>query len=330
MNRKLIETSTLIIGSGLAAQVAKLRNPSAAMVDSSYIPGGLYAQIETPLGLFSRCPAFSENPLPGFIETEIDVVWLKEGYYEDKVYAYEDRDLFQRPRFLDLVINIERSRRAYFSLTPLKNLIDRPRSPITANIRVIDLERNVAALSNGIIVRFNRIIYTWPLDRLPMLIRPLDKELQELLSELRTLTSVRIFVSMLIVKNVEKLRSDVITLFLHGTKASRLHTIIAIPLSKQFHLLYVFTSFGPRYGLLPGIIEKFFSELRKFLKVKARNIVDEYHYEYSYLALSKISEELWKNILTEFKKRGIRLWGRLGLWREMEISSITSSFLNDF
>ena len=327
MERKLVKVDTLVIGSGITAQILKARRPATVLVDASYAPGGLYAVLKTPLGMYSRCPAFSEEPLRGFLEVETEVTYLKDGDYESKVYAYEDPSQFQRTRFLDIVKHAEHCSKLFLSLNPIKAVVGRPYTPIVANIRAIHVEKQLVTLNNGMVITFSNLVYTWPLDRLPTLVRSCPKDLYAVFEELLPrLRSVRMLASMLIVRDVESLRHDRITVLIHATRASRIHTIIAIPLNSHTHLVYVYTSFGDRYRLLPGIIEKFFSELRRFLGLRPKNIVDEHHYEYSYFAISRVEESIIGELCDELKKFGIVPEGRLGLWQEISLRSIVERY----
>ena len=112
--------------------------------------------------------------------------------------------------------------------------------------------------------------------------------------------------------------------FIHATKASRMHTTLLIPLNDDTTLLYTITSFSNKYPLLPGIVEKLYSELRKFkILTEFDKVVHEIPITYLYGILSKpdttLISELEEVLINEYN---IELFGRIAEWHEYNVSEL--------
>ena len=257
----------------------------------------------------------------------IQVNTLKSGDYLKKVVAYENPEEYQLSWPLYWCDNKTLCYNTLYTLFKNGTLL----SPqhIVSNVRIIDLERKLIVLSNGLQILYEKLIYTWPLDRILYYIKCSSRSCEIIYRLLNTLRlhAIGIFILILIFKHKD--RKDIykeknIITFIHATKASRMHTTLLIPLNDDVTLLYTITSFSNKYPLLPGIVEKLYSELRKFRVLTEFDIViHEIPITYLYGVLSKpdstLIGELSDILINEYN---IELFGRVAEWHEYTVSEL--------
>ncbi len=277
--------------------------------------GGILAPIQSILGTISLIPVVSEcNTKNQCIDSE--VIMVKQGDYLSKLVGYTNPDEYQR-LWLKEWLEIFSRGKVTIDLNPLEKAPRLTKPRIVTNIRKIDIDKKVAALSNGTIIMFERLISSWPLD---ILLSKLTKVPSSCLELKHHLNYVSAHLSIFIEKLEEHL--DKAYIYIHATKASRFHTALKIPLTQPYAVTYVFTSFSHAYPLLPGITEKILSEMRKFKIVNEHNIVDERHVVITYFALSKAPKDLLEQCIDELRSEGIDCVSRLSVWREMALHEL--------
>ncbi len=326
-----VEVELLVFGSGVAAltviAVAKRRGLRTLVVDPDPSFGASIAYSTERDIAIQRVPVLLtlqelealSIPKSCALELNVEPIVLKEGDYRAKVCGYsskqyqtpwplrwvEKRDtLYYVPNLLDYVVNVLGLSR--------KDIL----SHVVSNLRVIDLSKRVAVLSLGTIIRFRNAVWTWPCDTL---FRHLAKRDREELSELSKNLEELEFVGMHIL-SVASIEHRKPTMYIHATKASRMHTAITIPISDNISLTYAITSFSRSYPLLPGITEKLLSELRRFHIVDVKKIAVERVYTTMYGALPE--GVTLEKLVEELQCRGLILWGRLALLREISVVDI--------
>ncbi|MDK6027780.1 hypothetical protein QPL79_00120 [Ignisphaera sp. 4213-co] len=194
---------------------------------------------------------------------------------------------------------------------------------IEGNVRRIYVDSRTIMLSTGLVIKYKELVYTWPLTMLGDLIVTKNKELKLFLDKLvNELKYSSLFIRSYIVEERND-NENVISLYIHATKASRLHTIIKIPLAKNTHLFYAITSYSKNYPLLPGIGEKIDSELRKHkLFTNITKILEFNNINIVYGVLNKIDKELINLIKNALLPYNIKLFGRVAEWIEYDIPTI--------
>jgi len=315
-----LNVDLLVLGSSLSSLVAiqdsSVRQLSILVIDIKPRIGGLLSTITTVAGSISLVPIVTppSTSVAQGLALRSKLIVLKEGDYESKVHGYEAPNLYQGSWFVTWrkLFNAPEVKIVTDSSTVLPKLA-KPR--IVTNIRRIDAEKRVALLSNGLVIKYRALLSSWPLDTLLTRLSTIPKACRSLQTNLR---SVPIHVS-IIVEESSNVDEDEVLMYVHETKASRFHTAIKIARG-NYAVTYVFTSYSSRYPLMPGIIEKIFSEMRKFRIVDERKIVDERHYSYLYASLSRVDDV--HQCINELLDENIVCTGRLGLWHESSLSDL--------
>lgn len=337
-----VKADLVVLGSGISASiaytVASRRNLNVLAIDPSFRTSYPLIIEEVNLKNSSKRIGISKLPIltPNhklYIDKASCVCYnmqtntLKSGDYLKKIVAYETPEEYQ---LLWPLYWYDSKTLCYNALyTLFKNGVLSSPQHIVSNVRVIDVERKLVVLSNGLQVLYNRLIYTWPLDRVLYYIKCTShycKKIHQLLNTLR-LRAIGVFILILILKHksMQDIRNEKsIAMFIHATKASRMHTTLLIPLNNGITLLYSIASFSNRYPLLPGIVEKLYSELRKFkILTEFSTVIHEIPITYLYGVLNKpdtaLVNELKEIFIAEYN---FELFGRVAEWREYALSEL--------
>lgn len=326
------DTDIIVIGSGASAlatlYTARELGLSAMAVDSAYVDGGYLQTIDTPYTI-QKAPFFIyRNELNFFSSLGIDaecldveVKLIKEGDYRKKTLGFSGLDV-QKNWFTEW-INTGTLCLKPFLFKELKKALgfqeDRP-IHVVSNVRRIDMRRKVVALTIGDIVKYNRLIYTWPLEILPRYIYPEDtrKRVAEIIEGLGLdYTSIYILTSAL--RNRRQDRG--IEIYVHATKASRMHTAILVN-TDDCAVLYAITSYSKEYPLLPGIYEKMISELKRYRIAKKHDMVKSYSINIVYGLINKVNQNTLRELEQYLQEHDIYIFGRLAQWQEGSIKDI--------
>ena len=329
----MIEVDVAVIGSGVAALKAvagaRALNRSYIAIESSYGRGG-YIQSIGRTYRYLKSPLFIPQKVIDMLESsgiEHDVRCfnverhvLKGGSVDIKMLGYREIAV-QRNWFREW---LEQNTLCYSSniFKHLEQLLKTPlteKSIAVSNIRKIDLDRHIVALSNGLLIKYGKLVYTWPLDLLPKYIymRIGGEKIRRLVESL-ALDYISIYTLSYI--STEVGRGGSIELYIHGTKASRFHTALKIPIDSG-NITYIITSYSASYPLLPGITEKLHSEARKYRLVKEADIVEYNVSETIYALINQIDRGLFSELQQTLSEYGVALYGRLGMWREQDLHS---------
>jgi hypothetical protein len=328
----MIDIDIAVIGSGLAAlkaiSTAKTFNKSYIAIDSTYSVGGyiqsigrLYRYLKSPLFIPQKAiDILEENSIQHNIKCYNTVKnILKEGPIDIKTAGYRSISI-QRNWFKEWLEQktLCYSNEVFKYIEQLLKASLKERF-IASNIRKIDLDRNIVALSNGLIIKFKRLIYTWPLDILPRYIYgEKSKKVEEIVKNLN-LDYTSIYILSYI--SIETETRDYIEFYIHGTKASRLHTAIKIPID-SYSITYIVTSYSSSYPLLPGIAEKLYSEAKKYGLINIPKTIEYNSTETIYALISNIDRNKFNELQQIASEYNIALYGRLGMWRESDIYSM--------
>lgn len=321
-----------VVGSGLAAltalAVARASGATAIAIDASYRDGG-YLQVIEGVAPVPKAPLFLDeadaralNSLGIEVEcldVEVDVV--KHGDYNSKTLGFSEVNV-QRNWFTWWI----ESKRLCISLDLFNNLKrvfglpkDRP-IHIASNIRKIDLSKNVLALSCGSAVKYRKLVYTWPLTHLPRLVYPRDYgyKIDELVKGLGIdFVSLYMLTALLPRREAE---SDAIEIYVHSTKASKMHTAIVTP-AQGISALYAITSYSKRYPLVAGINEKLLSELRKHRIATPKEIIGRHSLNIVFGLINKPHTSL-KPLAQLLETFNVYLFGRVAQWREYSVGEM--------
>jgi protoporphyrinogen oxidase len=331
-----MKMNVVIVGSGIAAlktytTAYNRKNIDTLIVDINPI-GGLLASI----GLIYKYPI-----APIFIDQDavtlfhncnftchpIEVHILKEGNILDKVKGFAPFDV-QRLWLYELA----KKKIACFSLQlyecilKMLNLNAGTIRRVHDSIRKIDVVNQIVTTSQGFILKYENLIYTWPLDLLIKTIT--NTKSSSMLTLLNSVTArlkyVSIYIrSYIIYERIPEEKEQKLKLYFHGTRASRVHTIIKIPMGKYKALLYALTSYSEYYPLLPGIGDKIHSELRKHRIITSSTQVLDYNdVNVVYGFLNILPREVLKEVCEELRKHNIVLFGRVAEWKEYDVPSL--------
>lgn len=323
-----IEVDVAIIGSGVAAlralYTARQLNKLAIAVDASYTDGGYLQVID---GSIPKAPLFlTKDSIKLFeklgIEVEcfdVELKVVKEGDYNAKALGFTYIDI-QRNWFSEW-LNQSSLCFGLDIFNRLKMSLGFPRDKhihLQSSIRRIDVRRRVITLTTGDIIRFRRLVYTWPLELLPKYVFPMDErtKIEELVRSMGVdYVSVYILTVLL---SKESRGLNPIEIYTHATKASRMHTAISVSI-KDLRLVYAITSYSKSYPLLPGIQEKLLSELRKHRIAQPINIIKDYGVNIVYGLINKVDVNMMKKLDEVLNKVDIYLFGRLAQWRDLSV-----------
>jgi len=323
----LSHADIVLLGCGIhnlviADRIAQnLKHIKVLAIDVNFKPGGCLAPISTIAGSVSLVPVVSIERSSD-IQAEIEI--LKDGDFERKFAGYEDPNNFQRLWFSEWVHAFQLGK-VKIELNPTRNFYRHSIPRILANISFISLNSRSIKLSNGIVIRYHLALSTWPLDIILSKIIDLPRDCAELLTHLKAV-STHITI---VVEKLDKEVENLVKLYLHGTRASRTHTFLKVFLGTHA-IVYAYTSFSRRYPPLPGMIEKIFSELKRFKIVDMKKVVDEKHGVVTYSAISRVDRELVRKCTYTLESYGFLLCERLGIWRDSSLSDIISSAASNY
>jgi len=328
----MIDIDIAVIGSGLAAlkavSTAKTFNKSYIAIDSTYSVGGyiqsigrVYRYLKSPLFIPQKAiDILEENNIKHNIKCyNVIKNILKEGSIDIKTAGYRSISI-QRNWFKEW---LEQKTLCYsnevFKYIELLLKTSLKERFIASNIRKIDLDKSIIALSNGLIIKFKRLIYTWPLDLLPRYIY--GERSREVIEIIKSLNLDYISIYTLSYISIEAEARNDIEFYIHGTRASRLHTAIKIPID-SYSITYIVTSYSSSYPLLPGITEKLYSEAKKYMLIDTSKTIEYNTSEAIYALINNIDRDAFNKLQQTFSEYNIVLYGRLGMWRESDIYSM--------
>lgn len=329
----MMDIDVVVIGSGISAlkalYVAKLYNRNALAVDVHGGDGG-YIQLLDGEDAVAKAPLFIDLDEADFLHSlgidvkcyEVKHSVLKSGNYVLKTVGFIDIDVQMNwfTRWLNsnkLCFDVE-------LFTKLKKSYEFPTyRPIhsVANIRKIDVEKKILALSTGTIIKYSKIVYTWPLELLPQNLYPnsIKNIIEQFLNQLE-LKYVSLYIYTTLAKSIEP-KENLITIYTHATKASKIHTAIALHLHNK-KIMYTATSYTKQHPLIPGIREKIVSELKKHRITNSIDALKKHYTNITYGLLNKINENILKELEQLLENHDIILFGRIAQWREKTIKEI--------
>ena len=333
-----IERDLAIIGSGIAAicviSLAIEHRITYIAIDPDPLEGGIVASLlSTPVPR-PRVPVLLNREEINFLGinryehayicSDLKIQILKRGDYETKIKAYTKTEI-QKPWFIRWI------HESYLCFIPnivniIKNTLNVrvSRIHVISNIRRIDVDKRIIVTNTGNIIRYKRLVYTWPLDTLLNYLYTRNEILYHKLSNIikqLNLKPIGIYLLNLFTPYIPKYEK--LTITLHETKASRIHTVISIPLG-NIVLHYLFTSFSENHPPLAGLSEKIYSEIRKHKLFDISLVQDEYPIVTRYGILNRVSSSLIKELSDSLFEQNIILFGRLALWNEISILSLVS------
>jgi len=201
---------------------------------------------------------------------------------------------------------------------------------LIANISRIDIERKIVFTSIGAAIKYRKtLVYTWPLDLLPKILyssNPSVTSSVNQLIDLLNLEPVGVYTTTLIFPRSDV--HDTVSLYIHGTRASRMHTAVKLSIG-ELSVIYAFTSVSKRYKPIGGLTEKIFSDLKKHRVSDPDSAVDEFSFYIHYGILNEVNTNLIRELVRMLYDSDIRLYGRIALWREVGILDLilgTSGF----
>ncbi|MEM1560499.1 MAG: hypothetical protein QXZ41_02495 [Ignisphaera sp.] len=329
----MLEVDILVVGSGIATlkalQVAEELGRRFIAVDSTYLDGG-YAQVLEKETWLPKAPLFVYEEDVDFFRSlgievrcfDVNVSTIKSGDYTAKTLSYTDIDV-QKNWFLEW-INSKKLCLHKNIFSELKKVLgyvyDKP-IHIASGIRRIDLAYNVAALTNGVIVKFKQLIYTWPLPLLPKLLAP-ENVKQNIAQMVESLNLKHVSTYILVALLASSANcGNKLEIYVHSTKASKMHTAVSFNIEEQ-KILYAITSYTKNNPLLPGIHEKLISELKRFKIATPKNIEKTYGQNITYALISKTNPRQIEELKQKLLQLNVYLYGRLGQWREQTIKEI--------
>lgn len=328
----MIEVDIVVIGSGVSAlsalSIAKSLGKKAIAVDLVYLDGGYLQALDsdthvhkTPVFIGSEDVGFFEKLGVDIVCLEPELVVIKKNSYLDKTLGFAGIDV-QRNWFIEWV-NSRKLCTSPDMFSKLKKALGFEKDRlihIPSGPRKIDAEKKIIALASGELVKYKHIVYTWPLSTIHRYLRPADlaKKIKEHVEGL-SLDYVSIYMLSAQLQNRDS--QDKLRIYTHETKASRMHTAIALDLKKT-SLVYAITSYSRRYPLLPGIYEKMLSEIRRFRISTPLAIAKGYGINIVYGLISKASTQALEHLKNTLDEIDIHLFGRLGQWRDQTVREI--------
>lgn len=329
----MMDVDVAVIGSGLSAlkvlHLVKLYGKRALVVDVLGSDGGNLQLLDGGYEV-AKLPIFMDLDDVFFLQKlgidvacyEIEHKTLKSGNYVLKTLGFMDIDV-QENWFVKWI----NSNRLCFDaklFAKLKSSLGFPgyRSIHSlASIRKIDAEKKILVLSTGGIVRYSKIVYTWPLEILPQYLYPntLKHHVLHTLGQLG-LRYVSLYLYLAVARNTESVDNR-ITIYTHGTKASRMHTATVV-YSQNMKVMYIATSHTNHHPLIPGVGEKIISELRKHRIASPTDILKKHDINVTYGLLNRINESTIKELEQLLENYNIILFGRVAQWREKTVRGI--------
>jgi len=327
----IIEVDIAVIGSGLSAikavSISYNLGRKTIKIDSQTSEGGILQSVDGGLVL-TKVPVFIDQNLVQKINVDearcfnIERIVLKEGNIMAKILGYSD--IVAEKTWIDRWLSrdslcysphIFRSIKRYLGISG-KNLY------LVSNIRRIDIERQLIALSNGILVKYKKLIYTWPLDVIETYIfsnrEDVRKTIREKIMDLM-LKNISMYITLFV--HSSDTEEQKLVIYQHGTKASKFHTAVKFPFYNH-SILYLITSFSKDYTLIGGIGEKLLSEARKYRLIDVDSIVKRHDIVVMYALLNMVDDRKITELREYLLEKNIVLYGRCALWRDLEISEI--------
>lgn len=328
----MIEVDVAIVGSGVSAiksaSVAKALGRSYLAVDSTYGRGG-YVQVVGRVYRYLKSPLFIPQKLVDVFRSAggissircygVDRYVVREGNVESKILGYRSITV-QRNWFTEWLEQRELcySSSILYSIESLLGVSLLGKS-IVSSIRRIDLDRSIIALSNGVLIKFRKLVYTWPLNLLPRYIHSekISRRVVELI-EMMNLDYISTYTLSCIAREVGIERVE---LYTHGTRASRFHTAVKIPIDHAT-VTYITTSYSSSHPLIPGATEKLYSEIRRHRLVDTSKILEFSVTETIHALINQVDRKLLNELQQNLYEYGVILYGRLGSWRDCDLYTI--------
>ncbi|MEM1645946.1 MAG: hypothetical protein QXL96_08810 [Ignisphaera sp.] len=321
----------IVIGSGIASlkalHVANELGKKVIAIDSTYVDGG-YVQVIDKEVLLPKAPFFVHEEDVDFFYSlgiefkclDVEVFILKNGNYITKTLGYSNIDV-QKNWFYEWINRRKLClhRNLFSALKKSLGYTETLPIHITSSIRRIDLANRIVALTSGEIIKYEKLVYTWPLPLLPKLLVPetIKNNVAQMLNNLDLQYVSSYILTVVLPKN----KQNKIKIHIHSTKASRMHTAISIS-TGEHRVLYAITSYTKNYSLLPGIYEKLISELRRFKILSLKDIIKGYGLNITYALINKVKSKHIEELKQKLEEYNVYLYGRLGLWREQIIKEI--------
>ena len=326
----------VIIGSGLSglksyALLSKQLSSPPLIIDFTF-GGSLVLPVDiTKLSrVVPKIPIFISTELASFFPycnikcLPLEVIVLKEGDLIDKVKGYTTINvqrlwIYEILKKNEVCFFIEPNDCIFKSLNIAGNTsLNRVRD----NIRKIDVERKNIVTSQGLIIEYDFIVYTWPIHSLRNILANIsDISVNKMLATVDSALNYVSIYSQLYLIN-EKISEQKISVFVHGTKTYRMHTTVKVPISDNLYAIYVLTSYSKSYPLHAGIGEKLYSEAKKLGLINPAAIIDyaDVNITYGFLGTENL------NIVDELRQAlgnyNIHLFGRIAEWREYDVATL--------
>lgn len=332
----MIEVDVAILGSGVsaikAASTARALGKSYIAVDPTYGRGG-YVQVVGRVHRYLRSPLFLPQKLIDAIRAtgiegdircySVERHVVKEGDVVMKTLGYREIEV-QRNWFTEWLGQKElcysSSILHYIESILGVSLLGRS---IASGVRRVDLGRGIVALSNGVLIRFKKLVYTWPLDLLPRYLH-IERGLERVVNLIEGLDLDHISAYTLSCIAAEAWTGNAIELYTHGTRASRFHTAVKIPMDRTT-ITYITTSYSPSYPLIPGATEKLYSEARKHKLVDTSKIIEHSVAETSHALINQVDRGMLTELQQILHEHSVILYGRLGMWRDHDLYTIIAT-----
>ncbi len=331
MVKLIIEVDIVVIGSGLSAikAVSILYNPGRKiiMIDSQTSEGGVLQSINGGFNL-TKVPILIDLDLVQKINVDkakcfnVERIILKEGNIMAKMLGYSN--IAVEKIWVDKWLSRDNQCYSSHIYNSIKKYlgISGKYTYLISNIRKIDIDKQLIALSNGILIKYRKLIYTWPLDIIGTYMfsnkEDIKKTIEEKLEDL-SLKNISMYISIFV--SPSNIEEQNLIIYQHGTKASKFHTAVKFPFYNHT-ILYLITSFSKNYALIAGIGEKLLSEAKKYRLIDVRKIVKRHDIVITHAVLNKVDIKKINELKEYLLEKNLILYGRCALWKDLEISEI--------
>ncbi|ADM26941.1 hypothetical protein Igag_0089 [Ignisphaera aggregans DSM 17230] len=331
MVKLIIEVDIAVIGSGLSAikAVSIFYNlgKKIIMIDSQTSEGGVLQSINGGLKL-TKVPILIDQDLVQKINIDearcfnVERIILKEGNIMAKILGYSN--IAVEKTWIDKWLSRDNqcySPNIYSSIKKYLGISEKGLYLIS-NIRGINIDRQLIALSNGLLVKYKKLIYTWPLDIIDTYIFSTKEDIKRTVREkIRDLLlkNISMYISLFVYSS--NIEGQNLVIYQHGTKASKFHTAVKFPFYNH-SILYLITSFSKDYTLIAGIGEKLLSEARRYRLIDVKRIVKRHDIVITYALLNKVDNRKITELREYLLEKNLILYGRCALWKDLEISEI--------
>lgn len=331
MVKLIIEVDIAVIGSGLsaikAASIFYNLGKKIIMIDSQTSEGGILQSINGGFKL-TKVPILIDQDLVQKINIDearcfnVERIILKEGNIMAKILGYSN--IAVEKTWIDKWLSRDNqcySPHIYNSIKKYLGISGKGLYLIS-NIRGINIDRQLIALSNGILIKYKKLIYTWPLDIIDTYIFSIKEDIKETIREKikdLLLKNISMYISLFVYSS--NIEGQNLVIYQHGTKASKFHTAVKFPFYNH-SILYLITSFSKDYALIAGIGEKLLSEARRYRLIDVKKIVKRHDIVITHALLNKVDNRKITELREYLLEKNLILYGRCALWKDLEISEI--------